>query len=186
MRMPGATRGIARAVALLSGLGAVLASVATLLCLLLVCVSVGARYFAGNPLPVLDRCAGWLVVAIVLLAAPEAQRRFEHIGVDVLTGRLRGAARRGATLLGTLSVALVGYLLLQSGLETVAFSRMIGIMTEVEGVPVWWIQAFLPAGAFLLMLVALAQAATLLLGEEPEHLPDGSEDLPRDTLARGE
>ncbi|MFC3124048.1 TRAP transporter small permease [Pseudoroseomonas globiformis] len=181
-----ATHGIARGAGLLSRIAAWIAGGATLLCLTLVCVSVAARYFAGTPLPVLDRCAGWLVIAIVMLASPEAQRRFEHIGVDVLTGRLTGVARRASHLFGTLSVALIAFLLLQSGLETVAFSRMIGIMTEIEGVPVWWVQALLPVGAFLLMLVALSQAALLILGGEPDHLTDSTAELPRDTLARGE
>lgn len=183
-----------RAVArLLSGLAAVVArlaaafaGLATVLCLVLVAISVGARYLAGLPQPWIDKTAGWLVVALVLLAAPEAQRRFEHIGVDVLTGRLRGGASRGARLLGTLSVALVAGILLRSGLETVEFSRMIGVMTEIEGVPVWWIQALLPIGAAALLVVSLAQSAVLLLGGEPDYLPTGDEELPRDTLARGE
>ena len=59
-------------------------------------------------------------------------------------------------------------------------------MTGLEGVPRWWIEALLPAGAAVLLLVALAQALALLLGREPPHLPRGDEDLPRDTLARGE
>ncbi|WBV43740.1 TRAP transporter small permease [Pseudoroseomonas cervicalis] len=165
---------------------AALGGVATLLCLVLVCWSVAARYLFGQPQPWIDKAAGWLVVGLVMLAAPEAQRRFEHIGVDVLTGRLRGRAAHAARLLATLSVALVAWILLQAGLETVEFSRMIGVMTEIEGVPVWWIQALLPLGAALLMLVALAQSLLLLLGETPEHMPDGAEELPRDTLARGE
>lgn len=172
--------------AVVAGLAAAFAGLATVLCLVLVAVSVGARYLAGLPQPWIDKTAGWLVVALVLLAAPEAQRRFEHIGVDVLTGRLRGGASRGARLLGTLSVALVAGILLRSGLETVEFSRMIGVMTEIEGVPVWWIQALLPIGAAALLVVALAQSIVLLLGQEPDHLPSGDQDLPRDTLARGE
>lgn len=161
-------------------------ALATLLCLVLVAYSVGARYLAGLPQPWIDKAAGWLVVGLVLLAAPEAQRRFEHIGVDVLTERLQGRAARAARLVGTLSVALVGGILLSAGLEAVEFSRMIGVMTEIEGIPVWWIQAMLPLGAALLMLVALAQSAILALGQDPDYLPDGSEELPRDTLARGE
>ncbi|MDQ1080395.1 TRAP transporter small permease [Pseudoroseomonas cervicalis] len=182
--------GLARAIAALArwvALGAAaLGGVATLLCLALICWSVAARYLLGQPQPWIDKAAGWLVVALVMLAAPEAQRRFEHIGVDVLTGRLKGRAAHGARLLSTLSVALVAGILLQAGLETVEFSRMIGVMTEIEGVPVWWIQALLPLGAALLMLVALAQSLQLALGQAPDYLPDGSEELPRDTLARGE
>ena len=163
-----------------------LGAVATLLCLVLVAYSVGARYLAGLPQPWIDKAAGWLVVGLVLLAAPEAQRRFEHVGVDVLTERLKGRAARIMRLLGTLSVALVAGILLSAGLEAVEFSRMIGIMTEIEGIPVWWIQAMLPLGAALLLVVSLAQLVILALGQDPDFLPDGSEELPRDTLARGE
>jgi hypothetical protein len=42
-------------------------------------------------------------------------------------------------------VALVAAILLAAGIEAVQFSRMIGMMTDVEGVPEWWIQALLPA-----------------------------------------
>ena len=63
---------------------------------------------------------------------------------------------------------------------------MVGMMTEIEDVPEWWIQAILPLGSALMLLVALAQLVTLLTGGTPEHLPSGQEELPRDLLARGE
>ncbi len=165
-----------------------LASAATLLCLLLVCVAVGARYLFAAPLGWSDKVAGWLVVALVMLAAPEAQRRFEHIGVDVAVGRVGPRLARFAHLIGALSVALVAAILLSAGIEAVAFSRMIGMMTDVEGVPEWWIQALLPVGAALLLLVALAQAAALALGREPPHLPrgDSTEALDADRVTRAE
>ena len=163
-----------------------LASAATLLCLLLVCASVAARYVFAAPLGWSDKVAGWLVVALVLLAAPEAQRRFEHIGVDVAVGRIGPRLARFAHLLGALSVALVAAVLLSAGIEAVEFSRMTGMMTDIEGVPEWWIQAILPAGSSVLLVVALAQLVTLLRGRTPEHLPTGEEDMPRDLLARGE
>jgi TRAP-type C4-dicarboxylate transport system permease small subunit len=82
---------------------------------LLVCVSVGARYLFAAPMGWSDKVAGWLVVALVLLAAPEAQRRFEHIGVDVAVGRIGPRLARWAHLLGALSVALVAAILLPPG-----------------------------------------------------------------------
>ena len=165
-----------------------LASAATLLCLLLVCVSVAARYLFAAPMGWSDKVAGWLVIALVLLAAPEAQRRFEHIGVDVAVGRIGPRLARWAHLLGAVSVALVAAILLSAGMEAVQFSRMIGMMTDVEGVPEWWIQALLPAGAALLLLVALAQATALAVGREPPHLPRGGseEALDADKVARAE
>ncbi len=177
---------VQRIAAALAGLAAFLASAATVLCLALVCWGVAARYLAGTPQPWVDKVAGWLVVALVLLAAPEAQRRFEHIGVDVAVGRLGPRLARLVHLLGVVAVAVVAFILLQAGIETVEFSRMIGVQTDIEGVPQWWVQLALPVGAALLLLVALAQGLTLLLGGRPEHLPTGEEELPRDTLARGE
>lgn len=184
--MTGLSTAITRLASWLSRFSAALGGLATGLCLLLICLSVVARYGAGTPLPWIDRTAGWLVMALVLLAAPEAQRRFEHIGVDVLTGRLTGRRRRLAHLLGSLSVVLVSAILLQAGIETVEFSQMIGVMTEIEGVPVWWIQMLLPIGAAGMLVVSIAQSLALALGQEPEYLPDPDDELPRDTLARGE
>jgi TRAP-type C4-dicarboxylate transport system permease small subunit len=74
-----------------------------------------------------------------------------------------------------------------AGIQAVEFSRMIGMMTDVDGVPEWWIQAILPVGSAVLLLVALAQAAVLAFGGEPEHLPHADDDpLSRESLARGE
>lgn len=179
-------RALERLAAAVARLAGALASAATVLCLALICWSVAARYLLGAPQPWIDKVAGWLVVALVLLGAPEAQRRFEHIGVDVAVNRIGPRLARLAHLLGVLSVAVVAVVLLLAGIEAVEFNRMIGMMTDLEGVPAWWIQALLPIGAAVLLLVALAQALALLLGREPPHLPRGGEELPRDTLARGE
>jgi TRAP-type C4-dicarboxylate transport system permease small subunit len=169
-------RALHRAVAALAGLASALASLATVVCLVLVCVSVAARYLFNMPIPWIDKVAGWLVLAIVLLAASETQRRFEHIGVDVAVGRIGPRLARLAHLLGALAVAVVAGVLLKAGIETVEFSRMIGMQTEVEGVPEWWVQAILPVGAAVLLAVALAQLAALALGREPPYLPKGDED----------
>jgi TRAP-type C4-dicarboxylate transport system permease small subunit len=175
-----------RAVSLISRLAAALGSAATLICLGLVGWSVAMRYLLNQPVPWVDKTAGWLVVALVLLAAPEAQRRFEHIGVDVAVSRLGPRLARMAHLVGVLSVALVAALLFNAGWEAVAFSRMVGLMTDIAGVPQWWIQTLLPIGAALLFLVSICQALLLALGREPAFLPRPGEDMPRDPLARAE
>jgi TRAP-type C4-dicarboxylate transport system permease small subunit len=172
---------VARLAGLLSRAAAMLAAAATVTCLVLICVSVAARYLFGMPLPWIDKAAGWLVVALVLLGAAEAQRRFEHIGVDLAHRGAGPLRRRLVHLLGVVSVGMVAVVLLFAGLEAVAFSRMVGMMTDLEGVPDWWIQALLPVGAAVLLAVALVQVAVLLAGREPEHLP-ADDGLPRDSL----
>jgi TRAP-type C4-dicarboxylate transport system permease small subunit len=153
--------------ALASRAAAVIGAMSGLVCFVLVCASVGYRYFLGRPQPWIDHAAAWLVVGLVMLAAAETQRREEHIGVEVLTGRLRGPLRRAARLLGVLSVAAVAAILLREGIETVAFTRMIGIATNIEAVPLWWLHLLIPVGAALLLLVSVAQLLVLLAGGEP-------------------
>lgn len=179
-------RGPAGIVAALSRLAVVLASLATVACLVLVGYSVAMRYGAGQPQPWVDKVAGWLVVGLVMLAAPEAQRRFEHIGVDLVATKFGPGFARAAHLIGAISVALVAAVLVHAGWEAIEFSLMVGMMTDIQGVPLWWIQALLPVGAVLMLLVALCQVAVLALGGEPPFLPKGDEELPRDSLARGE
>jgi TRAP-type C4-dicarboxylate transport system permease small subunit len=174
-----------RAVALVARLAGGLGALATAACLLLIGYAVAMRYLAGTPVPWTDKVAGWLVVGLVMLASPEAQRRFEHIGVDVLTARLAPRAARMAHLFGTLSVLATALLLLDAGREMVAFSRMVGLMSDLEGIPIWWVQALLPAGAALLALVAACQSVLLLAGRTPAFLPEPGAP-PRDPLASPE
>lgn len=155
------------AVALLSRGAAALGGLVALVCLALVCASVAWRYFLGKPQPWIDHVAAWAVVAVVMLAAAEAQRREEHIGVEALRNRLRGPALRAVRLLSVASVLAVASILLAEGVETVSFSRMIGIATDVEGVPKWWLHLMIPIGAGLLLIVAAVQALVLAAGGEP-------------------
>jgi TRAP-type C4-dicarboxylate transport system permease small subunit len=176
-------RGLERVVALIARAAGALGGVATVACLVLVGYAVGMRYLAGQPVPWTDKVAGWLVVGLVMLAAPEAQRRFEHIGVDVLLERLPPRLARFAHLIGAASVALVAAVLLDAGLEMVSFSRMVGMMSDLDGVPIWWVQALMPLGAALLLLVATCQVLLFLAGRTPAHLPTPGSALTRDPLA---
>lgn len=148
-----------------------LAAFATFGTLLLIGAAVFARYVFGMPQPWMEKVGGWLVIVIACLAAADVQRRGEHIGVDTFTELLGPRARRASDLVGLLSVAAVAAVLVAAGWETIEFSLLVGMMTEVAGIPTWWIQVALPVGAALLLVVALAQAWTALRGRP--HLPPG-------------
>jgi TRAP-type C4-dicarboxylate transport system permease small subunit len=148
---------------------AALAGLATLACLALVAVSVAARYLAGQPLPWIDEVAGWCVVALVMFSVAEAQRRGEHIAVEP-PARLAGTrVALAAGFVGVASVLATALILLDEGIETVAFSRMVGVATNVDGVPAWWLHAMIPMGAALLAIVAAAQ----LLARRPPGASEG-------------
>jgi TRAP-type C4-dicarboxylate transport system permease small subunit len=148
---------VLRAISVISRSFAALAALATLACLALVAVSVAARYLFGTPLPWIDEVAGWCVVALVMLSVAEAQRRGEHIAVEP-PQRLAGTRiALAAGFVGVAAVLATALVLLREGIETVEFSRMVGVATNVEGVPAWWLHALIPLGAALLALVAAAQ-----------------------------
>jgi TRAP-type C4-dicarboxylate transport system permease small subunit len=148
---------VLRVVGFVSRSFAALAALATLACLTLVAVSVVARYGFGAPLTWIDEVAGWFVVALVMLSVAEAQRRGEHIAVEP-PQRLAGTrVALAAGFVGVAAVLATALILLREGIETVEFSRMVGVATNVEGVPAWWLHALIPLGAALLALVAAAQ-----------------------------
>jgi len=167
--------GLARAVRLLeTGVAALsraaewIAGIACLATLFLVCYAVAMRYFFNRPQSWSDEAVGLLIVISVMLAVPEAQRRGEHIGVDLISEKLKGVRRRALMGFGTLTVAVSSVVLIREGLDMVAFTRMVGIVSNsLPQIPLWAIQAFVPLGGALLLLVALAQLAAYLTGREP-------------------
>ncbi|MCC7049206.1 MAG: TRAP transporter small permease [Alphaproteobacteria bacterium] len=146
-----------------------LAAVAVLACFVLVCWAVGARYFFNRPLTWSDEVTGWLVVAMVMLAVADAQRRGENIGVDLLLERTRGRVRRALVALGVAMVAVCAAMILVHGIEMVQFSRMLDLRSNTLGaVGVWVVQLLVPIGAALLLVVALAQLVVVAAGGTPE------------------
>jgi len=170
-----AVRRFETAAAIVSRIAAGAAAITCLFTLFAVCYAVAMRYFLGRPQGWTDEAIGWLIVIVVMLAVPEAQRRGENIGVDVLAGRLRGLKRRLLGLFGIATVIVVAWLMLDEGWEMVAFTRMIGIKSiAISEVELWVVQAAVPLGGALLLAVALAQFLCLALGLEPRDYDSGS------------
>lgn len=142
------------------------AAAACLGCLAVICYSVVLRYFFGWPQPWADEVVAWLMVATVMLAMPEAQRRGEHVAVDSATERLGGRWRAALALFGVVAVAATAAILIYEGLAMVAFSRMVGMASNISAVPLWWVQALVPLGFALLLLVALMQLWRLAHGKD--------------------
>jgi TRAP-type C4-dicarboxylate transport system permease small subunit len=163
-----AARAVESGVAVISRVALAVAGATCLATLGMVCYAIATRYFFNRPQAWSDEAVGWMIVICVMLAVPEAQRRAEHIGVDALTERLSVRARRWAAGLGIVAVAIVAYLFVSEGIEMVAFTRMIGIVSNVlPEIPLWAVQAFIPAGGALLLMVTVAQLLCMLAGLEP-------------------
>ena len=163
-----AARAFETGVALISRVALGIAGAMCLCTLGTVCYAIAMRYFFNQPQAWSDEAVGWMVVVSVMLAIPEVQRRGEHIGVDALTERLSARGKRRAAALGIVTVAIVAYLFVSEGIEMVAFTRMIGILSNVlPEIPLWGVQSFVPIGGALLLMVTVAQLLCLLAGIAP-------------------
>ncbi len=151
----GALRALALVVRWLSLAAMALAAAGLLLALALIGWAVVLRY-GFNAAPVwVDDLVGFLLVGIVMLAAADAFRRGEHIGVDLLTVRLGPRARRWALGWSAAAVLAVGAILVVVGWETATLARTLGLLTDghLEW-PTWWLMALMPLGGLLLALAA--------------------------------
>jgi C4-dicarboxylate transporter, DctQ subunit len=173
---------IDRAIGVVCWTGLVLSAAALLTSFGLVAYSVGMRYLLGRPVPWVDEMVGYLLVALVMLAAADAMRRGEHIAVDLVTDRLTPARKTIMTVVALLSVAFCGLVLVVAGLETAAFTRLLGIRsTGYLNVPMHVPQLFIPLGGGLLALAALGGLLRMALGLRPEVEPEGK-DAPPDQV----
>jgi TRAP-type C4-dicarboxylate transport system permease small subunit len=156
-----------------------LSAACVLLSLALIGWAVVMRYVFNRPPVWTDDAVGFLLVAIVMLAAAQVLRRTEHIGVDVLTERLRGRAARWAQAWAALASGVVAVILVVNGWETAMQSRQFGIVTEGRlELPVWWLMLLLPLGGSLMALVVVESLWRLALGLPPlaAHRRHGDEE----------
>lgn len=134
--------------------------------LIMIVYSVVMRYGFNAPQVWVDDIVGFALVAIVMLSAASVMRRGEHIGVDLLTNRLGRRGRHVASIWALIAVLVTAAFLIFEGWETVAFSKMLGILTHgyIE-IPMYLVQMLLPIGGVLLALAALMGLARAAIGE---------------------
>ncbi len=178
-----ALRILGEAVAFLSGAAMALSAAGLLLSLVLIGWAVIMRY-AFNAAPVwVDEVVGFLLVAIVMLAAAQTFRRGEHIGVDLLVDRLSAKGKRWALGWAAVVTAIVALVLVLNGMQTAMLARMLGLLTEghLEW-PTWWLMLLMPVGGALLLLAAVESLWRAITGQiltfasshglpAPEELP---------------
>lgn len=141
--------------------------------------SVTMRYVFNQPPVWVDEVVGFLLVGIVMLATAEVLRHGEHIGVDIVTGRLKGRAALLAQAWGNLAVLLTALIFVINGWQSAMFSKQLGIVTEghLEW-PVYMLMLFLPLGGLLMLLTSIEAFVRLATGAAPiakPHLPEDVE-----------
>lgn len=158
-----------RVVDVLARIGIALAAISLLASMALIGYSVVMRYGINQPVPWVDELVGYLLVACVMFAAADALRHGEHIAVDILTERLSPRGKRRSALLGLVAVGASALLLVVEGWDMVAFSHMVGLLSNgYLAVPMWIPQAPVPIGAVLLLLAAIAAFMVAWRGVPPK------------------
>lgn len=143
-------------VRVLSGAAMAVAAASLLASLGLIGWAVVMRY-AFNAAPVwVDEVVGFLLVAIVMLAAARTLREGGHIGVDLLVERLSPRATHWARAWAALATAVIALVLIVNGWGTAKLARMLGLLTEgsLEW-PTWLLMLLMPVGGALLLLAAV-------------------------------
>lgn len=162
---PAALRLLGRLIGIVNALALTMSAFGVLVSLALIAWSVLMRY-VFNKAPIwVDEVVGFMLVAIVMLAAADVLRRGEHIGVDLFTANLKGRARLWVQAWSSVSVFAVALILIVNGWQTAMFSKMLGIVTEghLEW-PVYWLMLLLPLGGLLLLATAIEAIVRLALG----------------------
>jgi TRAP-type C4-dicarboxylate transport system permease small subunit len=161
---------IYRAIRLLTDAAAALAAASVLAMLTLVSYSVAMRYLLNAPKPWTDEVVGYLLVGSVMFAVAETLRRGEHISIDLLTDKLGPRGKRIAAIFALIAVLVTAAALLWEGWQTVAFARMLGLMTEgYVTLPLWTLQLMVPIGGALLLLACLAELLRIAAGLPSEQ-----------------
>ena len=162
-RIPTALRRLDAAVGRVSRLAAGLGAVIALAILGIVIYAVVMRYLFAAPQVWTDEMASFLMVLMVMLGVAETLRRGEHIGVDLLTGRLGPRGRRLVEIWSMAAVLVVSGVLFASALGMTRFSRLVGIVSEGHmEVPMWIPQSSILIGMALLIIAAANRLLRLL------------------------
>lgn len=142
-------RGASRGAAILGG-------VATLVIAGSITLDVLLRYFLNSPLLWVDELASFLQMLIIFGGLAHTFLCGGHVRVDLVTGRLSGAARawlRVATLgLGLAFLGVVVWVTAESAVTAYRYGRV----ATVTLWPLWLPMLLIPAGLALLMLAMLA------------------------------
>ncbi len=176
---PAFTRVLGRCIRWLNGAAMAVSAAGVLVSLALIGWSVVMRYVFNRPPIWVDEVVGFMLVAIVMLAAAEVLRNGEHIGVDLLTTHLGPRGRLWAQAWASLSVLVVALIFIINGWQTAMFSRLLGIVTEGHlELPVYLLMLLLPLGGLLLLLTAIEALVRLVTGAPPLAVPAHAPEQP--------
>ncbi|MEN8197383.1 MAG: TRAP transporter small permease [Pseudomonadota bacterium] len=148
-----------------------LGSAITIVMALSITYSVILRYVLNTPQVWTDELMGYLMVALVMFGLGETVRQGDHINVDLVTSRLGPRGQGLARIWGLAAMIVLAAVLLVRSWDMVAFSHMVGLLSDgYLAMPIWIPQSSLLIGFSLMILASVNQLLRILFGlEEPPH-----------------
>jgi C4-dicarboxylate transporter DctQ subunit len=136
--------------------------------LVLVIYSVIQRYVLNTPLKWGDEMLGYLLVAFIMLGAAQAQRKGDHIAIDILSQRVTGTAGNLLRAFSSLAIITFAFVLGFSTWKSIAFGYAFGSYSPgYLEVATWVPQVPMLIGALLLGLTGLVHLVQLIAGDRP-------------------
>lgn len=153
---------LTRAAGALSRAGAAVGAVALAVMVALITAQVVSRRVMSTPMVIADELSGWLLVVATFSALGYALMNGDHIQVTLITDRLGAGVQRGLRILSAaIGVALTALLAWRTGQMAWDSFESGSFSVAGSGLPLWPVQAFVPAGFAILLL----QMVAMLLNE---------------------
>lgn len=129
----------------------------------LITYDVLSRYLLNSPSLFSDEIASYMLVFMCFIGAGGTLKDGRHIGVDVLTGRLKARARLRLELI-TSSVSLIFVAIFWWHSVVMVYYSYIRNVTVPSSLltPLWIPQTFIPIGMFFLLLQLIVEIAKLI------------------------
>ena len=154
----------------IGGLSRVLAVISAMLILVIMVImvaDVGRRYFTGRSFPGVIEYSEVMMVAVIYLGLAYAQRKGDHIGVDIFTTRM---PERVAQLVKATGLIIVSLALLWMAWETFLVAQRSVASGEyrfgLARVPIWPARITIPLGILVMVLEVAFDISDLLRGRE--------------------
>jgi TRAP-type C4-dicarboxylate transport system permease small subunit len=121
-----------------------------------------SRFVFRAPSSFTEELAGFLLIWIGLLGAAYALRTRAHLGIDLLTARLSGAAKRGAAIVAHTLVALFALTtMVIGGLRLVQLAFQLEQISSAMGLRMGYVYLAIPLAGLLMMVFSLGSIAAV-------------------------
>lgn len=125
------------------------------------------RFILKKPSSFTEELAGFLLIWIGLLGASFAFYSRSHLGIDVLTYRLKGVKRRAVAVVTNLLVFLfVGAVLVFGGIRLVSLTLSLHQVSPALGIRMGYVYTVIPLSGLLIGFYSLVFVFEALRGEE--------------------